>query len=153
MSRIERWKRRRLIKSSVKTVSAIQNPSRSWQFLAHAHSPWAIIAQYMYDVFILVLLLVMFTYIGNFTDFINGRGDYRDRVSNEQRLGTCFLISSLEADTKGQLEALARSLKCPKGPLERRDGSADEPSTDDPPVPMPPDEEDNSGSDAGAPTP
>lgn len=129
---IRRWKRRRIRNHALKTVSQIENPKKSWQFLAHTRSPWAMLAQYVYDVMILVLILFMFGYMQQFTDYINSRGDYRDRQNNDQRLGTCFLISSLEADQEGQLEELAKSLGCPNGPLPRRDGSPDTSSTPDP---------------------
>jgi len=104
----------------VKPPSQFENPAKNWQFIRHMHSPWALIALMIFQIILLALIMVLFGYAREFSDYLNQKGDFADRQRTEENAAVCQLIGLLHADPGGQLERIAQDLHCPNGPLPPR---------------------------------
>lgn len=100
-----------------KLEPSVESPRWNREFLSHLHSPWAVLAQWLFNVTVIILLMALFGLQSQFSDYLNARGQYADRRAQEQNAYLCQLISHLHADSNGQLQQLAKDLNCVTGPL------------------------------------
>lgn len=120
---------RRAPKHTMKRPPQFENPAKNWQFIRHMHSPWALIALMIFQIILLVLIMVLFGYAKEFSDYLNSRGDFADRQQTEETAAVCQLIGLLHADPAGQLQQIATELNCPNGPLPPRADAGSSPSS------------------------
>jgi len=113
----------------VKPPAQFESPARNWDFIRHMNSPWSLIALFLIQIVMLVLIMILFGYAQQFSDYLNQRGQFADREHREQTQAVCQLIGELRADPGGQLAAIAKRLHCPNGPLPRASGSSSSPSS------------------------
>lgn len=141
--RLLRRKQRRHAAKPAPQVEGVRSPALTRRIA----SPWSIVALYILNIAVLVLIMMLFGYQQRFSDYLNQRGEFRDRQAQEQNQYLCDLITHLRADPEGQLQDLADRLGCGEGPLPPRaeGGIGTTPSA----VPIAP----NGGFFTGSPTP
>lgn len=112
----------------VKSEPLIEKPSKSVTLRERLNSPWLVIAQYVFNILLVLLIAWLAGNQAQFIDYLNGAGEVREReaqrLEKEQteradrsRELLCELIASLEADIGGKLERISRTANCDKGPL------------------------------------
>lgn len=141
--RLFRRKQRRHAAKPVPQVEGVRSPVLTRRIA----SPWSIIALYVLNIAVLVLIMMLFGYQSRFSDYLNQRGEFRDRQAQEQQMYLCELITHLRADPEGQLQELATRLGCDEGPLPPRAEGDNGPTPSA--VPIAP----NGGFFTGSPTP
>lgn len=120
---------RRARHHGLKAPSQFESPSMNWEFFRHINSPWVVVSLWLFQIILLVLIMMLFGYAREFSDYLNQRGDYADRQRIEENQAVCSLISQLRADPSGQLQAIADRLHCKTGPIARTDGAQSSPSS------------------------
>jgi hypothetical protein len=79
----------------------------------------AVLAQYIYNLVIAVLIVLILIVMSQFSDYLNQRGKYADRERQQQRDFICELIGQLQANPDDQLYSLAERLRCTERPRPR----------------------------------
>jgi len=120
---------RRKRRHAIKPPGQFETPAKNWDFIRHMHSPWSLIALFVLQILMLGLIMVLFGYQREFSDYLNQRGQFADRERHEQTQAVCQLIGELQADPGGQLQKIAKRLHCPNGPIPRTSGSSSSPSS------------------------
>jgi len=92
----------------------------------------AVIAQWVVNVVLIVLICLLFGLQARTSDYLQGRGQFADREREQQREFICELLGQLHAPPDSQLYSLAERLHCKQRPLPMADGNDSESS----PVPI-----------------
>lgn len=100
----------------VTSTDTIPEPKRTLNFV--------VLAQYLYNVVVAVLIGVLFALASQYSDYLNQRGEYADRAREDQRVFFCELIGQLYANPGEQLYGLAEQLNCTQRPRPRPEGTA-----------------------------
>lgn len=115
-----RWHRH----AKVTAEPLIERPSRSATLRDRLNSPWLVIAQYVFNVLVVILIAYVVGNQAQFSDYLNGRGEQRDRErdiaveqANERaersRETLCNLIEALERDLDTNLATIRAESGCP----------------------------------------
>lgn len=111
---------RRKPRHGVKTPPQFENPARNWEFIKHMHSPWTLIAMAGFQIMMLILIMVLFGYAREFSDYLNQRGDFANRQRAAENQAICDLIAELHDNAAGDLQRIANQIGCSNSPLPPR---------------------------------